>query len=169
MIMLLSITTAALSCSMESPANTDLPNENFYTVVVSGTASDKGNGTPLKGIRIRLHAAEIVSGSDGEVRTTTIYTDERGYFTLTADGFTRPISCTITAEDSNGIYGFARHDLNISWSGTSFDEYTGYFYVNDCDFYMEKLLKSGDYSPDGFPSDSRHCFGEQPTILTNCL
>lgn len=140
--MLLSVTIAALSCSTALPHDKTVSDgEGPYTIVVSGTASDKASGTPLKEIKISLHAAELLAGGEGEIRTTSVYTDSRGYFTLTADKFSRPVSCTITAVDRNGIYGMARQELNISWSGTSFDEYTGYFYVNDCDFYMEPLLK----------------------------
>lgn len=137
-IMLLSASIAALSCSMEVPQNPESPDSDFYTIVVSGTASDKENGTPLEGIRISIQTNGITSSDKRESRTSTTFTDNRGFFTITADGFVRQISCTITAEDNSGLYGSARQDLNISWSGTSFDEYTGYFYVNDCDFYLEK-------------------------------
>ena len=142
MIMLLSVSIAALSCSTGAPYDdTMTEGDGPYTIVVSGTASDKSSGTPLKEIRISLHAAEMIIGGEKEVRTTNVYTDINGHFTLTADKFSRPVSCTITASDGNGVYRISRQELNISWSGTSFDEYTGYFYVNDCNFYMEPLLK----------------------------
>ncbi len=140
MIMLLLVSMAALSCSKEPMSEIPIE-EDTYTIVISGTASDKESSTPLEGIKIGLHAAEPINDGYGEIRTMTVYTDNRGYFTLTAGGFTRPISCTVTAEDTNNIYGFAQQNLNISWSGPSFDMHTNYFYVNDCDFYLERMLK----------------------------
>lgn len=142
MIMLLSILVAALSCSIGPDAEPGPAEyEGTYTVVVSGTASDKETTLPLEGIKITLHAAEPIIDGQGEVRTTTAYTDNRGRFMLTAEGFTREISCTITSDDLTGRYGYGRQDINISWSGPSYDKHTGVFYVNDCDFYLEKLLK----------------------------
>lgn len=142
MMMLLSVTMAALSCSME-PFEMGHPEkyDGVYTVVVSGTASDTESVLPLEGIKITLHAAETLIDGKGEIRTMTVYTDNRGRFTLKAEGFTRQIACTVTSEDLNNIYGYGRHDINILWDGPSFDERSGTFYVNDCDFYLEKMLK----------------------------
>lgn len=140
-IMLLSVTMAALSCS-KGPVNEINPEfDGTYTVVVSGTASEKSTSTPLEGIKITLHAAEPIVNNSGEIRTMTVYTDNRGRFTLTAEGFTREISCTITSDDMKGIYEYGRQDMKIYWKGSSYDARTGTFYVNDCDFYLEKLLK----------------------------
>lgn len=138
-IMLLSVSMAALSCSKE------LPNEPAdkvsYTIVVSGTASDKAEGTPLQDIEITLYAAETTAAGEVVIKTTEVCTNSEGRYTLTMSGFTEPISCTITAADPHNVYVTSQQELRISWSGTSFDEYTGYFYVNDCDFYLAKLLK----------------------------
>ena len=136
-IVLLSVTMAALSCSKPSYE----PSYDSLTLVVSGVACDKNSGEVLEGIRIHLYAAGNSEAGEDKIQTNSVYTDNRGYFTLTAKGFTGPVSCTITAEDRNGIYGFERQDLKVSWSGTSFDTYTGNFYVNDCNFYMEKMLE----------------------------
>jgi len=137
MIMLLSVTMAALSCSKELPPE----RHESYTIVVSGTASDKADGTPLQDIRIHLYTAELVTNGDVKVSTTEVNTDHKGHYTLTLDGFNEPISCTITASDPDGIYATSQQELRILWRGTSYDEYTGYFYVNDCDFYLEKMLR----------------------------
>jgi hypothetical protein len=141
MLMLLSVTMAALSCSTGPNEFENTEYEGTYTVVVSGTASEKSTSQPLEGIKITLHAAEPVVNNSGEVRTMTVYTDNKGRFTLTAEGFTREISCTITSDDMKGIYEYGRQDMKIFWKGPSYDSKTGTFYVNDCDFYMEKLLQ----------------------------
>lgn len=137
MIMLLSVTMAALSCSKE------LPSEHYgsYTIVVSGTASDIADGTPLQNIEIHLYTAELLAGEEVKISTSQVHTDINGLFTLILTGFSEPISCKITASDPNSVYSTAQQELRIPWSGPSFDIYTGYFYVNDCDFYMEKKIK----------------------------
>jgi hypothetical protein len=139
MIMLLSVSMAALSCSKGLPY--EPAGKTPYTIVVSGTALDKSEKVPLHGIEITLHAAENGPGGEIIINPTEVRTDSIGRYTLKLDGFLEPISCTITASDPHNIYGTSQQEIRISWSGTSFDEYTGYFYVNDCDFYMEKLLK----------------------------
>lgn len=141
MLMLLSLAIAASACSVEPLSDEHTDAYGTYTVVVSGTASDKETTLPCEGIRITLHAAESIIDGAGEVRTMTVYTDNRGRFTLKAEGFTRDISCTVTANDIKGTYAYTRQDLNIFWKGTSFDAATGTFYVNDCDFFLEKILK----------------------------
>lgn len=137
--MLLSVSMAALSCSKGLPY--DSYDEGPHTLVVSGTASDKEERTPLQNIEITLYAAESLPGGEIEVKTTEGRTDSNGSYTLSLKGFNAPISCTITAGDPDNIYGISQQELRISWSGTSFDEITGHFYVNNCDFYLEKLLK----------------------------
>lgn len=141
MLMLLSVSIAALSCS-KGPLDKDSDKfDGPYTVVVSGTASDKLTTLPCEGIKITLHAAEAVTDGTGEVRTMIVYTDNRGRFTIMTEGFTKDISCTVTSNDMNGVYAYERQDMNIFWKGPSYDARTGTFYVNDCDFYLEKLLK----------------------------
>lgn len=141
MLTLLSLAIAASACSTGLTPDEPVEGKGTYTVVVSGTASIKETTLPCEGIKITLHAAESIINGTGEVRTMTVYTDNRGRFTLTAEGFTRDISCTVTANDIKGIYAYGRQDLNIFWKGTSFDAATGTFYVNDCDFFMEKILR----------------------------
>lgn len=141
--MLLSVSMAALSCSKGVFNDDDTLDkfQNDLTLVISGTASDKSSGTPLEGIRIRLYAAEDSENGEGTAKTGTAYTDSQGQFTISAGGFSRPVTCTLAAEDPHEKYDIQKQDLNISWSGTSFNHYNGHFYVNDCDFFMEKLLR----------------------------
>lgn len=141
--MLLSVSMAALSCSkgvFDGSSNLD-EFQNDLTLVVSGTASDKTSGTPLEGIRIRLYAAEFIENGKGTAKTETAYTDSRGRYSISVTGFSRPITCAITADDPDEEYDIQKQELNIPWSGISFNNYIGYFYVNDCDFFMEKLLR----------------------------
>lgn len=142
-MMLLSVSMAASSCSkgvFDDHNNLD-KFQNNLTLVISGTATDKSDGTPLEGIRIRLYAAEEIENGEGIAKTETTYTDSQGQFTISAGGFSRPITCTLTAEDPNETYDNQKQDLNISWSGTSFNHYNGHFSVKDCNFFMGKILR----------------------------
>lgn len=139
--MLLSVTIAALSCSTEAPFSYDVNTHSSYTIIISGTASDKSSSTPLEGIRISLYATEKGNDKESGMKTKAVYTDSKGYFALSLGGFSKPAHCTIMANDPEGIYETVQQDINISWNGTSFDEQTGCFYVNSCDFYMDKIMK----------------------------
>lgn len=141
---LLLFTTAVLSCSemmpMEPSLNDDM-NEKpaSFTLIISGTASDKNEAFPLEEIKITLHAAEIADGQEAELFTKTTYTDNRGKFTLSAEGFTKPVSCIITAEDPNGEYTSWTHEIPlISWDSSYNMTPDGTCFINDCDFFLEK-------------------------------
>ena len=140
--MLLSVSMAALSCSEGAFDETDSSRfHNGLTLVISGTVSDKETGNRMEGIRIRLYAAEDVENGEGTAKAETTFTDSLGKFNISANGFSRPVTCTLIAEDPQENYDSQKQNLNISWSGTSYNSYIGYFYVNDCDFYMTKFQR----------------------------
>ena len=134
--MLLSVSMAALSCSTGLPyydvSNTDGEDK---TIIISGAVSDKVSGEALSGIQIHLLAVEQIGKKKIE-HTKNGYTNSEGLFTITAGEFHYPVACTITAEDKNGRYKSEQQEINISWQGTSYDEYNNCFYVNECNFYM---------------------------------
>lgn len=136
-LILLLASTAVLSCShvymdAEMPADADA----LLELSVSGTASDISTGQPLEEIKITIHAAEQPDGSETNLISKTAYTDNSGKFTISADGFRNQTTCMIIAEDPDGIYEDAIQEIKISWSSTSM--LGNVFYVNDCDFYLEK-------------------------------
>ena len=119
---------------MEAEAPMD---ENAPLVLsVSGTASDISTGQPLEDIKITIHAAEQPDGSGTNLVSKTAYTDNTGKFTISAEGFNNQTTCKIIAEDPDGIYEDSIQEIKISWSSTSM--LGNVFYVNDCDFYLEK-------------------------------
>lgn len=139
MTMLLLTSIVALSCYKE-PVKAEQQEVN-YTLVLSGTASDKETSDPLEGIKITIYAAGLSAITEGNTIIKSTHTDSRGFFTMSVNGFTEEISCTLTSEDLNGIYGYSNQNLKISWSGPSFDHHTNFFYVNDCNFYLDKILR----------------------------
>lgn len=145
MIVLLA-STALLSCSAgyEHMEDDDFPPYSSNagaekSLVINGTVLSLHDVLPLEGIKITLHASEISDDDDAtEFDKIIEYTDNRGIFTIKASGYKTPISCIITAEDPNGIYLSGKHEIpNIQWDN-SYNMQGGTWYVNDCDFHLEK-------------------------------
>ena len=121
---------AALSCSKGVFNDDDTLDkfQNDLTLVISGTASDKSSGTPLEGIRIRLYAAEDSENGEGTAKTGTAYTDSQGQFTISAGGFSRPVTCTLAAEDPHEKYDIQKLlKLDDGYMGIHYNIL--YFYV----------------------------------------
>lgn len=140
-LILLLASTAVLSCSTAPDmALPDKDMANGAGLVISGIVADMEDGSPLEEIKLTLHAAEI-SGSDATTifDKAIVYTDNNGLYTFKAEGFMNPISCIIIAEDPNGVYASANHEIPlISWD-SSYNMTGGIFYINECDFHLKKL------------------------------
>lgn len=137
--MLLLPATAALSCSDSLTEDLLPPSDQVrYEVVISGTASDMDTSLPIEEIRITLNATEKLGNGKKKSYEKSSYTDNNGVFTMEVEGFTNPISVKLTAEDPNGIYQSATHEIPmISWE-SSYNMAGNRFYVNECSFYLEK-------------------------------
>lgn len=134
-LILLLASTAVSSCSVEGVGSVQSPNDTL-TFSISGTASDLLTGAPLEEIKITVHAAEYGSKDHLNLVSKSTYTDNTGRFTISAEGFINTTTCLVTAEDPNGIYADASQEIKISWSAPNMQGNT--FFVNDCDFYLEK-------------------------------
>lgn len=141
-VILLLSATAVLSCSASDaePSSPDIApdTDGTWGLVISGTASDKNEAFPLEGMKITLHTAAITEDAEDELFTKTVYTGNRGGFTLEAKGFTTPISCIIMAEDPDGVYASYTHEIPLITWDSSYNMMAGVYYINDCDFYLEK-------------------------------
>ena len=58
-----------------------------------------------------------------------------------AEGYTSEINCTMTASDNEGNYIESKIELNIDWNSSVFNAETGIFFVNDCNFHLQKATK----------------------------
>lgn len=134
-LILLLASTAVLSCSDVDSDRFERPDEELV-ISISGTASDLSTGEPIEEIKITVHAAEYGDKDNVNLVSKTTYTDNTGRFSISAEGFSYTTTCLVTAEDPNGIYADASQEIKISWSATSMQGNT--FYVNECDFYLEK-------------------------------
>lgn len=131
------LTAFSASCSTGLEPVEDLETTG-YTIVISGTAADINTTEPLENVKITLYAAEISDMGDVSLVNKSVYTDNRGKFQLTEDGFDKMISCKITAEDQTSTYASSTQEMIVTWSGPSFNPETGTFYVNDVNFYLRK-------------------------------
>ena len=122
-----------LSCS-EMDGSLDLKESG--TVVISGTISDIDTKQPLEAVKMDFQAFDSRNDEFRPEYNQKVYTDSKGFFTITASGFTSRITCIVTAEAEG--YRKEQKEVHINWDGTSFDEETSTFYVNDCDFHLEK-------------------------------
>jgi hypothetical protein len=106
------------------------------TVVISGTISDTDTKQPLENVNMDFQAFDSRNSEFRPDYNQKVSTDSKGFFRITATGFTSSITCIVTAEAEG--YNKEQKEVHINWSGTSFDEETATFYVNDCDFHLKK-------------------------------
>ncbi len=136
-LMLLLFSTAVLSCTAfdaeMSPTDPEGPDMEF-ALSISGTVSDIENPEiKPEDIRITINAMQ----RDVIVYTKTAYTDNKGKFMLSLDGFRKPSSIVATAKDMKGVYKSSTHEMLISWDAY-YNIKNGVFYLNECNFHLEK-------------------------------
>lgn len=124
---------AAFSCeSIMDMGDTD------YRLVITGTVSDFHTNAPLEGIKISF-IARIKGDTKGKpLYEMNVYTDNHGVYTIDTDAYPTPVTCTITASDTKNAYRSSENEVEVSWTGVSFDMFSNTFIVNDCNFKLEK-------------------------------
>ena len=125
---LLLTAAALLSCSKTQ----DLDGE--HTVIISGIVSETASNTPLEGVMITFCATdkENVSISSSQ----NVYTDSNGRYRIESDGFINPMTCTLDVTHPG--FSSTRKTILVNWSGPSYDEKKNIFFVNDCNFHLER-------------------------------
>lgn len=135
---LLSLLAAVSSCTNFSDHDlaTGKQQKNLF---ISGVAVDIATGKPIEEIQITMTATELYDSHEGRVVTKSTYTNNFGLYTIAAEGFSEPLTCVVKAEDPNGIYLPATsQEVMVSWQGMAYDAASKTFFVNECNFYMEK-------------------------------
>ena len=126
-IMLLALIVLC-GCSKERKLDGD------FTVVINGTVSVAATGEPLEGVQITFKA--IDTNRSKELISRNIYTDSNGSYMIESEGFNSPLKCIIdvTHPDYNSIM----KTILVNWNSSSYDDETNTFFVNECDFHLEK-------------------------------
>jgi hypothetical protein len=111
--------------------------DGFYVetnIVINGTVSESGSGLPVEGVKLLLKG---YNASGNSVLSQDSYTDSQGTFNLKSVYVNKAIRCTIATDHKE--YSSMQKEIIINWSGTSFDHESRTFYVNDCDFHIERV------------------------------
>lgn len=139
-LILLLASTAVLSCSAGILNETDAPQSQTgsFKLVISGSVSDMESAAPLEDIRIVMRSVEKIGGINLEEQTYTAYSDSKGTFTINMGGFDNPVSVELEANDTDGIYKPAKHEIPLITWDSSYNMNGDTFFINDCNFYLEK-------------------------------
>lgn len=131
------IALCGLSCSRFLSDDSLLSGNGSHRIILSGIVVDTDSGEPLEDIKITF---SVLSEDDfvQSYLTKIVYTDNEGFYGLDMEALPRKVRCSVTAEDSDAGYLKATQELNVFWSGPSFDPESGIFFVNDCNFQLIK-------------------------------
>lgn len=132
-IWLLSI---AAFCSCSNIENTRETETADKTVIINGTVSEISTRQPIEGVKIAFMAYSSYGRTDGPVLSLNAYTDSRGTFNLKAEEIGAAVKCILTTEHPE--YSGIEKEIIINWTGTSYDAESRTFYVNDCDFHLQR-------------------------------
>lgn len=132
-IMTLWLLSIAAFCSCDQgPIYSD---ETEKTVIITGIVSDLSSTHPIEGVKVIFNA---YAGNNGRnaLNTQNVYTDSNGAFNITAERIDKAVTCVINTEHED--YVSVKKEIIVNWSGISYDEHRNTFFVNDCDFHLEK-------------------------------
>ncbi|MBQ7811316.1 MAG: hypothetical protein IJ394_02025 [Bacteroidales bacterium] len=137
-LMMLLTLSAAFSCDALVMNDAVTDSEGDMSLAITGTVSDLETDAPLEGIKISFTA--FPKGNPGGVplQEKNVYSDNHGTYMVEASGFSHEITILITATDTEDVYEGSVNEIDITWSGVSFDSHQEKFIVNDCDFKLEK-------------------------------
>ena len=139
------ILTAAVAMSCSSVLLLD-PKDKAQVVedlklTVNGVVSDVTSNAPIEGMKITLQAYAENSPSLLPDATKTVFTDDKGVYTIEATGFSGAVTCIVTAqspEEADVKYETTSNKIVVNWSGSSFDAESNTAYINECNFQMSR-------------------------------
>lgn len=136
---LLSVATAVLSCSVGLYDAMDelegvMPEKN---ILITGSVCNQ-DGQSLEDIAITFKSYPQDDVNAAPISNETVYSNSKGTFSLEAEGADIDLLCILIAEDPDGIYESQNQQIFVSWKGVSFDEMTGTYIVNDCNFVLNR-------------------------------
>ena len=131
--MTLWLLSIAAFCSCSDSMDPDYSDPSDKTVMINGTVSEISTRLPIEGVKI----AFMAYGKAGQpISTINAYTDSRGAFKLKAERIGTVVTCTLISEHPD--YSGIEKEIIINWTGPSYDPESRIFYINDCDFHLER-------------------------------
>lgn len=128
----------SISCSMALLNDDETVLDGDFAIAVNGAVSAVASNTPLKDIQVTFSAFATNSLSVMPIISKTVMTEADGTYSFKVFGFSDPVTCKITAEDAEGRYETMTNEVVVAWEGNSYDQAGKTFFVNDCNFQMEK-------------------------------
>lgn len=129
------------SCSMAFLGDEEAAMDGDLTLVITGVVSDVKTNEPVSDIKVTFSAFAENSLSVLPMTSMTATTDSKGIYTVEIFGFSKPVTCTLTATSTDQTadeYETMTNKIVVNWRGSSFDNANRTFYVNDCNFQMKK-------------------------------
>lgn len=130
---------ALSSCSKAFDVEMDMGEvNNERSIYITGAVTDSDTGELLENIQIEFNAYLQADLDSPAVISDAVFTNSNGIFTIYCEGSESKLTCTLVAEDPEGLYKSQTKQILVSWSGTSFDKDNNTFVVNDCSFNLKK-------------------------------
>ena len=131
----------SISCSTALLNDEETVLDGEFAIVVNGVVSDVVSNAPIKDIQVTFSAFATNSLSVMPLISKTMSTKSDGTYSFKVFGFSDPVTCKITAmskEDAENRYETMTNKVVVTWEGNSYDPDSKTFFVNDCNFQMEK-------------------------------
>ena len=131
----------SISCSTALLNHEETVLDGEFAIVVNGVVSDVVSNAPIKDIQVTFSAFATNSLSVMPLISKTVSTKSDGTYSFKVFGFSDPVTCKITAmskEDAENRYETMTNEVVVTWEGNSYDPDSKTFFVNDCNFQMEK-------------------------------
>ena len=131
----------SISCSTALLNDEETVLDGEFAIVVNGVVSDVVSNAPIKDIQVTFSAFATNSLSVMPLISKTVSTKSDGTYSFKVFGFSDPVTCKITAmskEDAENRYETMTNEVVVTWEGNSYDPDSKTFFVNDCNFQMEK-------------------------------
>ena len=141
LLALVILSATAASCSLAFLNDEDTVLDGNLKIVINGVVSDVVTNASLTDIMVTFSAFAENSPSVLPLISKTAYTDSDGIYSIEVAGFSDTITCILTAEStdqSQTQYESLENKIVVTWSGSSFDDNSNTFYVNDCNFQMKR-------------------------------
>ena len=134
------LSASLLSCSLILLDINDRQTGSNFKVIVNGVVSDVTSNSVITGAKITFEAYADETAATPFL-TKTVYSDSNGIYTVEAEGFSDPITCLVTAESTTqnqAQYETLTNKVVVTWNGSSFDQESNTFFVNECNFQMKQ-------------------------------
>ena len=131
----------SISCSTALLNDEETVLDGEFAIVVNGVVSDVVSDAPIQDIQVTFSAFATNSLSVMPLISKTVSTKSDGTYSFKVFGFSDPVTCKITAmskEDAENRYETMTNKVVVTWEGNSYDPDSKTFFVNDCNFQMEK-------------------------------